>query len=363
MKTALVLSGGSIKGAFQAGAIAWLLESGFVPDAIYGTSVGSLNGGFLAERAGRAIRQGQELNWRDLGQELEQFWLKELQSPTQVARRRSAVALLTALAREKFNGLIDTSPLRKMVERELEPDNLRSSPVKFCACSINLTTGQPVYATPDYSGILDYVIASTAIPIEMPATLIGKTPYVDGGVREVAPLKRAIDDGAKEIVCIVCQPKSLQGISFRPGNLAEFAFRLMDIVTNELVNNDLRQFDQVNDWLEEYGKVRTEFISLLAAAMPEEDAEIKVDELLSRLRGEWQTIKIHVIRPKNEIVLDLLRFTQREIEEVIKQGRNAAKEVMTSEPECEYSASCRTAEKGELSPDDDTHAPTGDPRQ
>ena len=73
---------------------------------------------------------------------------------------------------------------------------------------------------------------------EVPVTLIGKSPYVDGGVREVAPLKRAIDDGAQEIICVVCQPESLQGVSFLPGNLADFALRLMDIVTNELVNND-----------------------------------------------------------------------------------------------------------------------------
>lgn len=51
---AFVLSGGSIKGAFQAGVITDLLTSGsFMPDAIYGTSVGSLNGAFLADRAGR----------------------------------------------------------------------------------------------------------------------------------------------------------------------------------------------------------------------------------------------------------------------------------------------------------------------
>ena len=56
MKKAFVLSGGSIKGAFQAGALADLLTSKtFTPDAIYGTSVGSLNGAFIADRAGRFL--------------------------------------------------------------------------------------------------------------------------------------------------------------------------------------------------------------------------------------------------------------------------------------------------------------------
>lgn len=51
---ALVLSGGSIKGAFQAGAIAGLLDAGFRPDIVTGISVGALNGGFLVSRSTRA---------------------------------------------------------------------------------------------------------------------------------------------------------------------------------------------------------------------------------------------------------------------------------------------------------------------
>ena len=78
MKNALVLSGGSIRGAFQAGAIAHVLEKGFKPDGIYGTSVGSLNGGFLAERAGRS--KTKEPAWPAIGKELENFWLTNINS-------------------------------------------------------------------------------------------------------------------------------------------------------------------------------------------------------------------------------------------------------------------------------------------
>jgi len=42
--TALVLSGGGSKGAFQAGAIKYLLEKGVKFNVIAGTSVGGLNG-------------------------------------------------------------------------------------------------------------------------------------------------------------------------------------------------------------------------------------------------------------------------------------------------------------------------------
>ncbi len=326
IKKALVLSGGSIKGAFQAGVIAELLESGFVPDAIYGTSVGSLNGSFLAERAGRVIRKGETPDWADLGRQLEDFWLSDLHSPSQVGVQRRLLPLIVSLLRQEFKGLIDTSSLRALVEEQLDPENLRASPIKFFACAINLVTGEAVYASEDYSGILDYIVASTAIPVEMPHITIGQSPYVDGGVREVAPLKRAIDDGAEEIVCIICQPEKLQGVSFNPGNLFEFAMRLMGVVTNELVNNDIERFRKVNSWVETFDKVEGDLEVLLSSKGMTGADSASILEMMGELPfGKWRRIPITVIRPDNEIVLDLLNFTPVEIQEVIEQGRNIAK--------------------------------------
>jgi NTE family protein len=330
IERALVLSGGSIKGAFQAGAIAALLETGWVPDAIYGTSVGSLNGAFLADRAGRAVLADQEPDWQALGQELEEFWRVELKSPAQVGTQRRTLPLIMSLLRQTFTGLIDTSPLQSLVARQLKPEHLRASPVKFYACSVNLVTGETVYADQDYSGILDYVVASTAIPIEMPYIEIGKSPYVDGGVREVAPLSRAIEDDAQDIVCIVCQPEDLQGVSFRPGSLPQFALRLMDVVTNELINNDLDWFDRINSWVATYDDVQTKLSEIMATIDLTEEEKERFDALLAQLPfNEWRQIPIKVIRPENEIVLDLLHFKPAEIAEVIAQGRNIAKKTLT----------------------------------
>jgi NTE family protein len=326
IEKAIVLSGGSIKGAFQAGAIAEVLESGFVPDAIYGTSVGSLNGSFLAERAGRAVREGEAPDWPDLGRQLEDFWLEDLHSPSQVGVQRRTVPLILSLLRQEFEGLIDTSPLRALVEQQLDPENLRASPIQFFACAVNLATGEAVYASNDYSGILDYIMASTAIPVEMPHVTIGKAPYVDGGVREIAPLARAIEDGAKEIVCIICQPRDLEGISFRPGNLFEFAFRLMDVITNELINNDIERFRKVNSWMETFNQMEGDLETLLSSQEVGGVDSEDIREMLDRLPfNEWRYIPITVIRPDNEVVLDLLHFTPADIAEVIEQGRNIAR--------------------------------------
>lgn len=47
-RVALVLSGGASLGAVQAGMLHALYERGLAPDLIVGTSVGAINGAFIA---------------------------------------------------------------------------------------------------------------------------------------------------------------------------------------------------------------------------------------------------------------------------------------------------------------------------
>src|SRR5512133_3180998 len=47
-KLAFVLGGGGSRGAMQAGALRALLEAGYLPDLVTGTSIGAANGAFLA---------------------------------------------------------------------------------------------------------------------------------------------------------------------------------------------------------------------------------------------------------------------------------------------------------------------------
>ena len=326
VQRALVLSGGSIKGAFQAGALAHVLESGFVPDAIYGTSVGSLNGGFLAERAGRAAPD-QPLDWPKLGQELEAFWKQEVQSPSRIARARSTPELIWAILRNKFDGLTDTSPLKELVARVYKTSNLHASPVPFYACAVNLVSGDVVYPSNKDPQIIEYIIASTAIPFEMPVKWIGQSPFVDGGAREIAPLNRAIEDGAQEIVCIICQPKALGVINFDVGNLLEYASRLMDVITNELVNNDVERFEKVNAWLRQYDQVQGQLQALGEDNQLNEAVIAQMGALPESLKGKWRPIDLVVIQPENEIVLDLLHFAPQDIGQVIQLGRDTAERV------------------------------------
>ncbi len=299
MEKVFVLSGGSIRGAFQAGAIAEILTSGsFIPDAVYGTSAGSLNGAFIADRAGRAVIAGDSPDWVKIGNQLQQFWLKEITSFKKIGRKKGKLKLLYSIVFNKFDGFVDTSALQRLVHKEIKRENLLKSPIDFYACSVDISTGKAIYAiAKDHPEILDYIIASTAIPMVMPLSIINNKSLVDGGIREVAPLNVAIKEGVKEIYCILCQPTEIKQNKFNRNSAIELMDRLMSIVSNETINNDIDHCIEINEILD--------FISQPITSGP--------------LNGK-RNIDLKIIRPPKPVELNLTNFTPEQIKAALKYG-------------------------------------------
>lgn len=301
---ALVLGGGSIKGAFQAGALGEILARGFAPRIITGISVGALNGAFLAERAGRA--PGGAPDWPAIGAELVQLWQDKITQPGDIIELRSKGKVALSALFSRFDGLVKTDRLKALIRKELDEANLRNSPVTFYAGTVNLADGEIVYASLGFPNLLDYIIASTAIPIMMPISMIGNRPYYDGGMRDIAPLKQAIDAGASEIVCVACQPFRTSGADFNRGNILHLIDRVVTIMTNEILRNDLEFANYINEYCPRNG-------------LPIESGP---------LRG-YRYIPIRVIQPAMPIETQIDAFTRNDITEMLALGRYAAREVLS----------------------------------
>lgn len=299
MEKVFVLSGGSIRGAFQAGAIAEILTSGsFIPDAVYGTSVGSLNGAFIADRAGRAVIASESPDWVKIGNELQHFWLKEINSFKKIGKVRGKLNLFYSIAFNKFDGFIDTSALQRLVHKEIKKENLLKSPIDFYACSVDIATGKAIYAiAKDHPKIHDYIIASAAIPMVMPLSIINNNSLVDGGIREVAPLSVAIKEGVKEIYCILCQPTEIKQNKFNRNSAIELMDRLMSIVSNETINNDIDHCIEINEILNSMSQPMTS----------------------GPLNGK-RNIELKIIRPPKPVQLNLTNFTLEQIKTALKYG-------------------------------------------
>ena len=244
MSKILVLAGGSVKGAFQAGVMKAIMERGYQPDAVYGVSAGSLNAAYFVNQLGLQAISGEPISFKDASQDLWDFWESRITSPESLSKPFNIFQLGLSALRKKFKGLVDTMPLRNLLTEVLSVRNLHASPIALKIGAVNIIDGTMYYVDTSEEHFLDYLMASSAVPILMPVVKInGETrrSFLDGGLRDVAPIKKAVDDGASHIVCISCHMESIEGGHFDSGDLLALVDRVMDIAVNEILNADIKE--------------------------------------------------------------------------------------------------------------------------
>lgn len=215
MSVAYVLSGGGAKGSYQCGAMSVLHEYGVRPDAIYGTSIGAVNA-FTYAFAGMA--------------ELRRQW-------EQVRRRQDFLSTeWWQLLFRRSRGIYKMDPLRKRLA-SLQQEKA------FCeavSCFGDMKDGSINYAylskTPS-DLFLDYTLASAAIPFIMEPV---QGRFVDGGVREMIPFQRALEDGHDEIYVMLCNPRDTNmSMEWEGKHEIDFALRALDVLQFDVYMNDL----------------------------------------------------------------------------------------------------------------------------
>jgi NTE family protein len=182
-KTAFVLSGGASLGAVQAGMLRALYERGVAPDLIVGTSVGALNGAFIASRPATPATPQQLADvWRSVS-------------------RWNVFPLNPLTGFFGFFGardhLISDHGLRSLVSDYLQVELLEESPIPLHVIATDLLSGRELRLS--RGDALEAVIASAAIPGVFPAVECDGRLLVDGGVANNTPIVDAIELGAERI--------------------------------------------------------------------------------------------------------------------------------------------------------------------
>jgi NTE family protein len=187
--TALVLAGGGTRGALQIGMLQVLAEHGFVPDRIYGVSVGAING---VAFAGDPTREGvQRMTDIWLGLSRDSVYPQgRLHGPWQYVRQRDSV--------------YPNAGLRKIIDEGIQFERLEDAPIPVEVVAASLTDGRERWFT--HGSVVEPVLASAAVPAIFPPVEIEEEQYIDGGVLDNVPIQRAIDAGATRIVVLLCSP-------------------------------------------------------------------------------------------------------------------------------------------------------------
>jgi NTE family protein len=180
---AFVLSGGASLGAIQVGMLRSLVEQGIRPDVIVGTSVGAVNGAFLACRDFSS----------DTVEELAELWRGVRRG--QVFPLEPITGLLGFLGARK--NLVPAVALRRLIARHTSCERLEElrTPLHVVAC--DLLAGEEVRISE--GPLVEAVLASAAIPGVLPPVEWEGRLLVDGGVLNNTPITHALDLGAREI--------------------------------------------------------------------------------------------------------------------------------------------------------------------
>ena len=181
MTTAFVLGGGGLLGACEAGMLRALSEAGVRPGLVVGTSVGAINGAFVAaDPLGAAA------------------WLCELWQSDALrgAFGETLWARLGTLLRSGTH-LHSIEPLRQLLSARLPGWEFAdlALPFQCVAASIERANAHWFSSGP----IVPAVLASCAVPGLLAPVEIGGEHYFDGGLVDSIPVGRAVMLGARTI--------------------------------------------------------------------------------------------------------------------------------------------------------------------
>ncbi len=210
---ALILAGGAARGAYQIGVWKHLQEMGWKPDLICGNSVGALNAA--------AIGSGMELD------EIIRIWRTvNHRRVYRVSLWRQFLALIT----RRYTPLVDTGPLRELVNELLDVRKLRKSRVEIIITAVNIVRSQLKFFNHE---VIDeeHLMASSAIPLFFPWQEINGEPHWDGVTMANTPILPALERGAKEVIVVLLSP--VGGMRMKlPRNRAEAVERVMELALN-----------------------------------------------------------------------------------------------------------------------------------
>ncbi len=275
-RTALVLTGGGARSAWQVGVIraiaSWCPAGSALPfQVVCGTSAGAINAAVLA--AG-----GADFNAASVA--LARVWggfrIGQVFRAGTLDMLRAGLHLVLALASGGWllpmpRSLLDNSPLRELLGREVDFASLGRAlasgrPDALAVTATSLTGGGSVtfvasgrpFAAWDRAGRrgtaatlgVDHLMASAAIPLLFGPVALEDGHYGDGALRHSTPLAPAIHLGAERILVIgVRHADAGRSASGAAPNMAEQFGFLLDSLFAEGLQSDLERLVRINTLL------------------------------------------------------------------------------------------------------------------
>ena len=279
-RTALVLSGGGARAAYQVGVLKAVCE--LLPDQktipfpiICGTSAGAINACVLACYASRF-----RIGMRRLEHVWANFHADHIYRSDFMGMSANSLRWLGAVLRGRQRtvpalSLLDNTPLRQMLSKVVPFNDIAPAINAGDLYAVSVTcsgynSGESVSFFEGHSEIdtwrryrragartrlqLQHLMASSAIPLVFPAVKINREYFGDGSVRFLAPISPALHLGARKVMIVGVDPVRNENTGGRVvaknyPTLAEIAGHVLDSVFIDSLDSDMERLQRINNTL------------------------------------------------------------------------------------------------------------------
>ncbi|MDE2746078.1 MAG: patatin-like phospholipase family protein [Chloroflexota bacterium] len=222
-RLALVLSGGGASGIVQVPFLEELIRRGVRPDMIVGSSVGAVNGAFLAFHPDNI--EGLADLWIALRDT--RLWHRNLLRIT-----RNLLTRGTSVYSNRF--------LRELFKRHVTIDEIAAAEIPLHIVTTSLSSGRKRVMS--RGQLLSSVMASIALPGLFPPVRLEGDWCVDGGLSSGLDLETAILQGATHTLAV---DLGVHPSPYQPRGLVDLLARSMEIAVQERTKAEIDQFGSI----------------------------------------------------------------------------------------------------------------------
>ncbi len=180
----LILEGGGMRGLYTCGVLDFFMEKGILFGTVYGVSAGSCHAtSYIAGQQGRSFRVSVD-------------YLKD-------KNYCGVYSLLTT------GDLFNVKMIYDLIPNKLNPFDYKAfenCDSKLYAVVTNCKTGKAEYHhTKHMQTDIEYIRASSSLPVVSRIVEIDGNEYLDGGIADPIPIKKSIEDGHSKNVLVLTQ--------------------------------------------------------------------------------------------------------------------------------------------------------------
>jgi NTE family protein len=318
-KTALVLSGGGARAAYQVGVLKAIAEiapacrggqQGIPFPIICGTSSGAINAAMMASHADHFARGVQKLEqlWGNLrSDQIHRVGYRELMGST---LKLFGSFFRSGIAHGRPLSLFNNTPLNHLLIENIDlqflPAHIKAGHLHaLCITALGYQTGRSIsffqgddnakpWQRRRRTGVRSaithkHLMASAALPAIFPAVRINQEYFGDGAIRQTAPMSAALHLGADRLMVIgvsgsryATEYRVDTSESLSPSNspsIAQIFAQLLNSAFIDSLEEDLDMLQRFNRFIAEMDEIKRQQIGMRPVEVLVISPSVKFDEL------------------------------------------------------------------------------------